>query len=43
MHKGYVYDDQPFEYRDKFSACKVTRLTHYLGHSSTLYFLTPVG
>src|SRR4051812_41108106 len=41
LYKGYVFDDQPFEYRDKFSDCKVTQLTRYLGHSNHLYFTDP--
>lgn len=41
MPKGQIYDDKPFQYKDKFSGCTVTRLTHYLGHSNHLYFTDP--
>jgi len=41
VSKGEIFRDQPFEYRDKVSGCKVTRLTNYLGHSNHLYFTDP--
>jgi oligogalacturonide lyase len=41
MEKGYVFDDKPFIYHDKYSGCKVTRLTDYMGHSNHLYFTDP--
>ncbi len=41
MYQGYVFDDKPFQYKDKFSGCRVTRLTDYMGHSNHLYFTDP--
>ena len=41
MPKGSVFEDGAFEYVDRFSGCRVRRLTHYLGHSSHLYFTDP--
>ncbi len=41
MYKGYVYEDETFQYEDKYSGCQVTRLTDYLGHSNHLYFTDP--
>lgn len=41
MYKGYVFEDEPFTYRDKYSGCKVTRLTDHMGHSNHLYFTDP--
>ena len=41
MHRGYVFEDEPFQYRDAYSGCRVTRLTDYLGHSNHLYFTDP--
>ena len=41
MEKGYVFNDEPFTYHDKYSGCKVTRLTNHMGHSNHLYFTDP--
>lgn len=41
MEKGYVFEDQPFIYHDKYSGCQVTRLTDHMGHSNHLYFTDP--
>ncbi len=41
MSKGEVFTDPVFEYRDKFSGCRVTRLSDYFGHSNHLYFTDP--
>ena len=41
MHKGYIFEDEPFQYQDAYSGCQVTRLTDYLGHSNHLYFTDP--
>ncbi len=41
MSKGDIFNDQPFQYKDKFSGCTVTRLTNYTGHSNHLYFTDP--
>ena len=41
MVKGRQFYDKPFTYQDKYSGCKVTRLTDYMGHSNHLYFTDP--
>ncbi len=41
MPKGQIFDDQPFQYKDKYSDCIITKLTDYFGHSNHLYFTDP--
>ena len=41
MYPGYVFKDEPLQYRDKYSGCRVSRLTDYMGHSNHLYFTDP--